>query len=43
MEIDGVLINSKGLEAIVSREGLHATEDIEVATHLLATTLVSAT
>lgn len=43
MEVDGILVNSKGLEAIVSREGMHSSAEIEAATHLLSTTLVSAT
>lgn len=43
LEIDGVLINSKGLETIVSRDGLHTIEEIRATAHLLATRLVSAT
>lgn len=43
MEIDGVLINSKGLEAIVSRQGTHSPAETEAAIHHLAATLVSAT
>lgn len=43
MEIDGVLLNSKGLEAIVSREGEHRPEELKAVSGLLATVLVSAT
>lgn len=43
LEVDGVLINSRGIEAIVSREGSLSSQEIDVATHCLATRLVSAT
>ena len=43
LEVDGVLINNKGIEAIVSREGLLSAQEMDVATHCLATRLVSAT
>ena len=43
LEVDGVLINSKGLEAIVSREGSISAQEIDAATIYLATKLVSAT
>lgn len=43
LEVDGVLINSKGIEAIVSREGSLSAQEIDAATHCLATKLVSAT
>lgn len=42
-EIDGVLLNSKGLDAIVSREGTHQSEELKVVWRLLAKVLVSAT
>ena len=43
LEVDGVLINSKGIEAIVSREGSLSTQEMDAATQCLATKLVSAT
>lgn len=43
LEVDGVLINSKGIEAIVSREGSLSAQEIDAATHCLANKLVSAT
>ena len=43
LEVDGVLINSKGLEVIVSREGSLSVQEIDAATLYLATKLVSAT
>jgi len=42
-EVDGVLINSKGIEAIVAREGSFAATEIDAVVHLLANTLISAT
>lgn len=41
-EIDGVLINSKGIEAIVTRQGALSGEQIEHVARLLATQLKSA-
>ncbi|MBI3430385.1 MAG: NERD domain-containing protein [Actinobacteria bacterium] len=41
-EVDGVLINSKGIESIVSREGTFSAADVDAAVKLLAITLVSA-
>ena len=43
LEVDGVLINSKGIEAIVSREGSLSAQEMDAATYCLATKLVSAT
>ena len=43
LEVDGVLINSKGMEAIVSREGSLSAQEMDAATHCLATKLISAT
>jgi len=43
LEVDGVLINSKGIEAILSREGMLSTEEMDAATYSLATKLVPAT
>lgn len=43
LEVDGVLINSKGIEAIVSRQGSLSAQEMDAATHCLATKLVSAT
>ncbi len=43
MEIDGVLINSKGLESLVSRDGFHTADEIQATARFLATRLVSAT
>lgn len=43
MEIEGVLLNSKGLDAIVSREGAHQPEELKAVSRLLTTVLVSAT
>lgn len=43
LEVDGVLINSKGIEAIVSREGPYLVGEIEEIARLLASTLISAT
>ena len=43
LEVDGVLINSKGIEAIVSREGSLSVQEMDAATHCLATKLVPAT
>jgi len=43
MEVEGVLINSKGLEAIVAREGLHSPEEIDATFRVLGLALVSAT
>jgi len=41
-EIDGVLINSKGIEPIVTRQGALNAEQIELVTRVLATQLKSA-
>lgn len=43
LEVDGVLINSKRIEAIVSREGSFSIHEVDAATHCLATKLRSAT
>lgn len=43
LEVDGVLINSKEIEAIVSREGSFSDHEMDTATQCLATKLVSAT
>ena len=43
LEVDGVLINSKGIEAIVSREGTFSNQEMDAAMQCLATKLVSAT
>lgn len=43
LEVDGVLINSKGIEAIISREGSLSAQEMDVATQCLAIKLVSAT
>lgn len=43
LEVDGVLINSKGIEAIVSREGSRSAQEVDAVTHCLATELISAT
>jgi len=43
LEVDGVLINSKGIEAIVSREGSLSAQEVDAMTHCLATKLISAT
>lgn len=43
LEVDGVLINSKGIEVIVSREGPYLVREIDEVARLLASTLISAT
>ena len=43
LEVDGVLINSKGIEAILSRDGALSAEEMDATTHSLATKFVSAT
>lgn len=43
VEVEGVLINSKGIEAILSRDGSLSLNEVEDATNLLATNLLSAT
>lgn len=42
-EVQGVLINSKGIEPIVSREGPYLVGEIDGVARLLASTLISAT
>lgn len=43
LEVDGVLINSKGIEAILSRDGVLSADEMDAATYSLAIKLVSAT
>jgi hypothetical protein len=43
VEVEGVLINSKGIEVILSRDGSLSLNEVEDATNLLATNLLSAT
>lgn len=43
VEVEGVLINSKGMEVILSRDGSLSLSEVEDATNLLATNLLSAT
>lgn len=42
LEVDGVLINSRGIEAIISREGSLSAQEVDAATYCLATKLISA-